>query len=179
MAFPWLMAAAALQVFGTIQGGRQARAIGNAQDAAAAYEAQQLESNAKQSVAVAQQKMLEERRKAGLVASRALALSAASGGASDKSVVNIISDIQGEGSYRAMLALYDGEDRARVLRDQSKGRRYEGGVARRSGQLKERASYLQAAGQATSMFAKFNPGGAAKTGGDNWGSLYDKGVTDY
>lgn len=75
-----------------------------------AIRAAQLESDAKQSVAVAQKQGFEQQRQARLLASRALAVAAAGGGsASDPTVANLIGDIKGEGAYRQAVAVYQGE----------------------------------------------------------------------
>ena len=155
-----LIAATALKVASSIQEGRVANAIGKAQRTAKDREADQLDANAKNAVAVAQRKMLEERRRGDLIASKALAIAAAGGGATDKSVVNIISDLKGEGSYRATLALYEGEDKARLLRNQASLTRFEGEQAFEAGKAKKRAANLkaftEAAIGAASMYAKYN-----------------------
>ena len=97
------------------------------QRAAAEFEADQLETNAVQSVAASQRRALEERRLATRVASRALALAAASGaGASDPTVINMIAATSGEGAYRAAVSMWEGEDKARRMRDEAKVARYTG-----------------------------------------------------
>lgn len=92
-------------------------------------EAVQAEQNAGQAIAAAQRVRDEQTRQATLVASRAQAVAAASGGgASDATVVNLISRIKGEGAYRGMVAVYQGEEQARKLRLVASTKRYEGAV---------------------------------------------------
>jgi hypothetical protein len=80
------------------------------------YQAEQLRVNAGQMLAVGQHDAENVDRQTRLIASRALAVAAASGGgASDPGVVNTISDIAAEGAYRRALAIYHGESSARVL----------------------------------------------------------------
>jgi hypothetical protein len=68
-------------------------------------------------VAASQRTAAEELRQADLVASRALAVAAASGGGvSDPTVVDILARTRGEGVYRANVALYEGEERSRAIR---------------------------------------------------------------
>ena len=175
-----LIAATALSVAGAVQQGRVAAAFGKAQGEAKDYEAAQLDVNAKQTVAASQRKALKEKRKADLVASRALAIAAAGGGASDKSVVNILSDLKGEGSYRAALALYAGEDQARLLRSQGVATRFEGELLRETGRAKKRAANISAAGElfkgGASMYSKYNsPSGDTDLFGS---SSYQRGSYD-
>ena len=176
-----LIAATGLKVASAIQQGRVANAMGKAQRAAKEREAEQLDQNAVQTVAAAQRKAMEEKRRGDLVASRALAIAAAGGGASDKSVVNIISDLKGEGSYRAMLAMYEGEDRARLMREQGKLTRFEGEQLFEAGKAKKRAANVMALGEtvsgAASMYTKYNT--ADTSGFDLFGSsTYQRGSYD-
>lgn len=112
------------------------RVAGRRRSIAAKFEAEQLEQMAGQSIAASQRDAREERRRADLAASRAIALAAASGGgASDTTVVKIISDLKGEGAYRSAVALYRGEEQARRLRMGAKGKRYEALVSEEGGNL--------------------------------------------
>lgn len=108
---------------------RSRRAHGRLMRQSAEFEAGQLEVNAGQEMAMAQRRAMEERRRADLVSSRALALSAASGGATDPSVLDIIGNIEGEGAYRALTSIYEGEERARQFRTAAAARRWEGAAA--------------------------------------------------
>ena len=107
----------AMTALGQIQQGRYASAIGKAQQA---YNNQA----AQQQRAVAQREAFEEKRRTDLLVSRAVAV--AGGGAGDPTVLDIISDIEGEGAYRAAVAVYGGEARAQQLE-------YEGGLAAAQG----------------------------------------------
>jgi hypothetical protein len=165
------VAAAGMKVVGSLlemeghnQAGEAARVAGRRRNVAAQFEAEQLEQQAGQSVAASQRTALEEKRKADLVASRALALAAASGGgASDTSVVKIIADLKGEGSYRSAVALYRGEEQARKLRMAGKAKRYEGALAEESG-IQEQAGH-EIAGMASlftggsSLYGRYGAGG--------------------
>jgi hypothetical protein len=158
--------ASILKGFGGIMAGAGARSAGKAEQRAAEFQAQQLEQNAGQAVAASQRVAEEERRKAQLVASRALAVAAASGGgASDVSVQNIIAEIQGEGTYRAMTALYEGEERARQLRMGAAGKRFEGDIAAKSGRQKQMAYTIGGLGEmgigGASLYMKYGRGGAS------------------
>src|SRR5574341_759638 len=152
---PFLMATGTvLQIGGALQQGEAAAAAGAAQQQAAEYEARQME------VAAGQRAAQEQRRQAKLVASRALALAAASGaGAADPTVVDIIGDITGEGAYRAAVALYEGEEQARTMRAQAKATRYSGAVAEAGGRTQRQAAQIGAFGSllagAGSLYEKY------------------------
>ncbi len=159
-AIPWLTAAGGvLGAAGNAQSGKAAKVAGQRQRVANQFEAEQMDQQAIQSVAVAQRDAREEERRSRLLASRALAVSAAGGGASDPTTVRIIADIEGEGAYRAGVAMYRGEDEARRLRMAASAKRYEGEVAAEGGQLAQ-SSYNLAAGASvlkagSSLYGKY------------------------
>src|SRR3990170_1829894 len=99
---PWVapaiaVVATALSYSAQRKAGKAAKAAGDRQQAAANVEAAHMDQQATLSVAAAQRQMLQERKQARLLESRALAVAAASGaGASDNTVVNIISNIAAE-----------------------------------------------------------------------------------
>ncbi|MGD9382202.1 MAG: hypothetical protein PVI03_07135 [Candidatus Thorarchaeota archaeon] len=119
-----------LQASGILRGGKAARQRGTKQRI---YN----EIAAGQVIAVGQRKALEQKRQAELMASRALAVSAAGGAAQDMD--NIIADIHGEGLYRANVAMYEAETEAENLR-------FEGLMAEETGKELEEASQIQALG---------------------------------
>lgn len=169
--------ATALQVAGTlmsVKGGldaaKAARVAGQRQRAAKESEAALYTSRAQQEVAAAQQRGFEEKRKAKLVASRAIALAASGGGgASDPTVMNLLADVEGEGAYRQAVRVYQGEEAARTLRYQAAGARYEGELAEEAGSAKARAYKTQAISSllsgAGSLYGKY--GGSPSAGGSN------------
>lgn len=131
----------AAQMVGYQQAADSARVSGQRKNVESQFEAEQLEQAAGQSIAASQRDAQEERRRATLTASRALALAAASGGgASDPTIVRLIAGIKGEGSYRSGVALYKGEEQARRLRMGASAKRYEGAVAEESG-IQQGAAY--------------------------------------
>lgn len=128
-----MVAGAAVSAGGTIIGA-------NSEAKELRREAAQLEVNAGQERAASQRSAMEERRQGRLASSRALALAAASGaGADDPTVVNAIADIEGEGEYRALTALYEGNTAGDDLERQAAARR-------REAKTVKRASYFKAAG---------------------------------
>lgn len=151
----------ALNVMGQLERGKAAQLIAQRRKQLADFQAEQLQTNAGQAQAAGQIAALNERRNTALVASKALAAAAASGaGASDPTVMNVISKIQGEGAYRSMLDLYQGETQARQLREQAAATEYGGAIDEADAAVAKKASYLGALTTALS--------GAARA------SLYDK-----
>jgi hypothetical protein len=176
-------AAGGLSAYSMLQSGRAARKQGEDIRTSSILEAQQLRRQAGNSIASAQRQALEEKRRSDLVQSRALAVAAAGGGsASDPTVVRILSDLEGEGAYRAAVALYGGQDRAAQLRDAADSRVFEGEAAARAGRAKEGAYNIAAAGSIAKggydFFSKW-PGSTRRAGstmGSGDAALLDAGT---
>lgn len=119
----------------------------NAKAADLRFQAEQLEAQAGLKRATSQREAIEQKREARLAQSRGLAVAAASGGgADDPTVVNILAGIEGEGEYRALTALYNGEETARGMEAQA-------GANRRSASSVKKAGLLGAAGTVLSTGA--------------------------
>ena len=149
------------QIVGYQQAADSARTSGERRNVESQFEAQQLEQAAGQSIAASQRDAAEERRKATLLASRTLALAASSGGgASDPTIIRLIASLKGEGSYRAGVALYKGEEQARRLRMGASAKTYEGLVALESGNAQGAAYDTMASAAlfegASSLAANYN-----------------------
>ncbi len=153
---PFLQIAGTVLTAASFLGAGEAEAdIGEARLAAAErekeareFEADQLETLAKQEFAASQREALEERRQANIQASRALAVAAASGaGAGDPTVIDIIANLQGEGAYRAGLALYEGEERQRLTQLEARERRFAGASALAEGQAELQAGKTRKRGR--------------------------------
>ena len=120
-------------------------------------EATQLDAAAVTDRASSQRTAVEQKRQARLLQSRALAVAGASGGGvSDPGVVDLLARLSGEGEYRALTALYEGEESARSKEAQASARRQE------AKNVKKAALYT-AAGKAleggATMFTRFGSGG--------------------
>ena len=128
---------------------------GAAADTAAGYQAQQLDQRAGQARASAQRAAIEQRRHAALAGSQLQAR--AGGGGLDPTVVDLASGIAGEGEYRALTALYEGEERARGDEMAAAAKRYEGKQARRAGNIGAVTSLFSSAGSPAgqSLFEKY------------------------
>ena len=94
---------------------------------AAKREAAQYERRAGEARATSQREAIEERRQARLASSRALAVAAAGGGgASDPTVINRMADLNAEGEYNAMAAMYEGYSQAEEYTERAKEARRAG-----------------------------------------------------
>ena len=135
---------------------------------AAEFEARQAEYLANKAKAVSHLEAFEQRRIAALLASRTLALAAGSGaGASDPTVVGLMSEIYAEGAYRSALAMYEGEEEARSLGVAAQARRLSGKSAA-SAALTEGKSTAKASN--LSMFSTLLSGGSSFL--DKYGGLF-------
>lgn len=145
---------------------------------AANLEADVLEQQAGNSIAVAQRDKMDIERQGRLVQSRAIALAAASGGGASSApgFVKLYGDLAKESSYNAARALYAGMEKARLQRLQAKELREMGEFAVVGGNIsaeiadaRGRAAELKAAGTAletgTSLYTKYGGKGPNDTGG--------------
>lgn len=110
----------------------------SAQKSIADAQAKQMRQQAGQERALAQRQAYEQQQEGRIVASRARALAAASGGgasALDPTVLDIYSGIAGESEYRALSALYAGESRGQNLE-------YSARLAKATGQMQAQNSIM-------------------------------------
>jgi hypothetical protein len=116
-------------------------------------QAGQLDAAAGRERASSQRSAMEERRQARLANSRALALAAASGGgADDPSVVNAMAGIEGEGEYRALTSLYNGEEAALGMEADAAARRRGAKSVKAAGLIKAGGTILNAG---ASLYGKY------------------------
>lgn len=161
----WMYGAGSLiQAYGIYASGKAARTAGDIARQNAEFEALQAEELAGQAVATSQRAAEEERRQARLAASRSLAVAAASGGGvSDPTVVNLIASAHGEGAYRAGVAMYEGETKARKLRMEAIINRGAGAEAQAVGIGREEGATLAALGTiyqgAATLYSRYGMGG--------------------
>lgn len=113
-------------------------------------QALQMDYAAGQERAASQRTAAEQLRAARLAQSRLQAL--AMGGGTDVGVVNLAAGIAGEGEYRALTALYEGEERAKGMEYGADVARAEGKDAKRAGTIGAFTSILSGVG---SMYEKF------------------------
>lgn len=152
-----------LSAFGQKQQGSDAATNGVQQQQLANFQAAQMRTNAGEAIASSQRSATDIQRQTDYVASRALAVAAASGGgASDPTVVNLIARAAGEGAYRRSVALYQGTDKARALDAQATATEYGGQLAAERGQETQSASDIGAlstlAKGGASLFSKYAAG---------------------
>jgi hypothetical protein len=116
-------------------------------------EAAQLEANAGLERASSQRAAMDERRQAKLAQSRGLAVAGKSGaGIDDPTVVNLMAGIEGEGEYRALSALYEGEESARGMEADAAARRRGAKSTKTAGLIKAGSTILQGG---SSMYDRF------------------------
>jgi len=179
------VAGAVSSIAGGFSAANAAKTAAQRQKTEAEFEAEQMTQAAGQAIATSQRDAIEQRRQARLLQSRAIAISGASGASvTDPTVLNLIGDIAGQGSYRAAVALYQGEDKARQLNMGAAAKRYEGEVALETGRNKARAYQIQgitgALSSASTMFGKYGGGGpqAINTAAGGSNLLLDTGITN-
>lgn len=119
-----------LSTGGSIVSGIGAIQAGKARAEAAEYTAKQQDAQAKAELAQSSLEAAQEGRKKRLILSRARAVAAASGGGQD---LDLLSDIEEEGTQRTLMTLWEGEDRAKARRAGAAVSRFEGRQARRAG----------------------------------------------
>lgn len=146
LAKPLLIGSTIMSASGALQQGREAKAQAYSQ-------ASQLDASAGQDRASAQRAAAEQRRQAKLAQSALQAR--AGGGGLDAGVVTLDTGIEGEGEYRALTALFQGEEQAR-------GKEFAASNARATGDAQKRASRTRAFSSILSgatMYSKYGGGG--------------------
>lgn len=129
---------------------------GNARKAESNYEAGQLKENAGQAQASGERAMLVQNRQTKLAESRAQAVAAASGGgALDPSVVDVEGNIAGEGAYRALSALYEGNSQATGMQNQAAATEFSGSQAQKASMISAGGGFLSSVGSTLSQ--KYSP----------------------
>lgn len=171
-----------LSAYAMKEQGKAVRVAAHRRAAEKEFEAEELENHGSQVVAASQRARDEVQRQGTLLASRAQAVAAASGGgASDATVVNLITKIKGESAYRGAVALYQGEDAARKMKIAARVKRYEAAVgedvAYREQKLGNTLAMANLAMGSGSLSSKYG-GGGYKAGGDSGGSYPDAGSGD-
>lgn len=157
----------ALGAGGSIFGGIQQKKAAYAEADQLDINADRTDDNAGLVRAMSQRDAMEQRRQARLLNSRALAVAAASGGgADDPTVVNQMAAIDGEGEYRALSSLYEGETQGRnyeadadAIRAQAKATRKAGKNAKIAGFINGAASLLGAGSTMADRYGSTSKGG--------------------
>ena len=147
------VASAVMQASATAAAGRAEEQAALGRQQALEHQAEQARINAGQEKAFAQREAFEERRKGKLIASRALAVGAASG-AGVGSMERIFGDIGAEEEYRAAFALFEGDVAARDLNLQADLLRFEGDQEARAGRIRKKLAKRQAFGQLFTGFGR-------------------------
>ena len=150
----WLAAAAPyIGLVGTGVSAYGQYETGKAAKANADLVAIQQERQGKAAQAEAQREAIYERKRSQHLQSRARAVAAASGGSvSDPTVQNILGDIEDEGEFRALSALYSGDSDEALARLAAGSTRREGRAARRGAYLNAGSTIL---GGASDFYSKY------------------------
>ena len=150
------LAAAGAQVIGGVTSAAGQMRAGNQADINARIEAKQLNQQAGQERAAAIREANNRRREKRITQSNLQAAAAASGGgADDPTVVALDSQLEREGGYNALTALYEGEERARGLEFDADMRKKRGKDARRASRWGAAGSFLSGAASGASLAAKY------------------------
>lgn len=120
MAEALLIAGTAVSAAGTLAGGA-------AEGAAADYSAAQHRQGATAEIATGSRQAAEARRESDMILSRARAVGASNGGGQD---VQRMGELEQEGTYRVLSALYEGEERSKARGAQARAAKMEGRNAR-------------------------------------------------
>jgi hypothetical protein len=140
--------------FGTILQGVGALAGGMGEKASSEFEAEQMRAAAGNERASSQRASAEIRRQTRLDQSRLQAVSAASGGgAGDPTVVDLAGDLEEDGEYRRLTALYEGEERARGLEAGASAKKVQGRQAMMGGLVGAAGTILE---NADSIYDRFS-----------------------
>lgn len=146
------LAILAVMAVGAMNKGAQERKL-------AYHEAQGLRDAGNRRMAAATAEVAEGERLKEHMYSRALALSADSGGGTDAGMVNLLGDLNAEGDYRIFSKLYVGADEAMGLQFQSQ-------QAMRAGDAALEAGYVNAAKTVLNQYG-------------NYGAMWDEAKTQF
>jgi hypothetical protein len=151
-----------LSAYGQWAQGRAAKAEGESAEAAARIEANQMRQRAKAAMRAGQQNALDEIEQGELAASRALALAAAGGGgASDPTIVNIISGIADEGARRAGIHMRNAREESSSIRLNALSHEFGGQNAADMGRVQQAGARLGASVTAmkgaTTLYERYRP----------------------
>jgi len=150
-------------------------AAGNAKDKETQYEAAQLDQNANAKTAQGTREAAEKLRKGRVAVSDAQAQMAAGGGlASDAGSVEQLAQIEQVAEYNALNALYSRNTEAAGLRDQAKGKRYSGKVAKKAGRAKALSTIISGGSKAYESFSKSRTDAYRTTGQTAGGSVWQR-----
>jgi hypothetical protein len=159
-----------MQFMGSMWQGKAAAAEAKRQKESSDFSAWQAEEQAGLAIASAQRKAFEEQRLGRLASSKILSIAAASGGgASDPTIVHLIAAQTAISGYRANVAVFEGDSKARQLMMEAGAQRIAGAQATEIGA--ERKAGYELAGEgalakgAMSLYAKYGFDGFSR--GDN------------
>jgi hypothetical protein len=146
-------AGTALKASGEARTAYAYKAQGDAIMAAREFEADELRASGLSDEASSQRVASEQRRTAKRVGSDLIAKAAMTGGASDPSVIKAAADIAGEGEYRALVAMYQGQTSRAGKESAATIKEFEGQQAQYIGREKKAAMLTRSKVTALSAIA--------------------------
>ncbi len=161
-----LTIASAASIASSVIGGISSIQAGKAQQVQHEYQAKLAEREAQQTRAFSEQEAAKKRREGRLMESRQRAIAAASGGAGDPSVLNILATTEAEAQYAADIERFRGTSQAAGLQLRAESQRLRGRQARRQGILDGVGSFLGAGSTAFDRFGKIGSAKSGDGGGD-------------
>jgi hypothetical protein len=162
-------------VAGTVLGYQGAMAQGKAAQAAANYEAQQMEMQGKEELAAAGAERDQLRRKKELAQSTLQANAAASGfSATDPTALNLAEDIEEYGTLQEQMAMYGGSSRAAGRKAQAEAARMTGRAAMQGARYKAMGTVLSGV---STLADRYNPTRQVSNAGSSYGTYYGSGGT--
>lgn len=131
--------------------------------AAALANARRAEAAAKEAEASGQLKASEARRRADVMASRALAVAAASG-AGTSGIETLFSGLAEEGERAAGAAKYESVETAKGMQDRAALTKYNAEAASNARKSERTATVVGSVAQSGSLYSKYGSGGVNKAG---------------
>lgn len=151
---------------GTAISAEGADQAGKAAQSEANYQAAQMTANADEQQAAAEQKMVQQNKQTAYAISNAQAAAAAGGGsATDPTVVTNLKTIAGQGEYRSLTDMYEGNAKAQAMTNQADATSYGGAISAEAGQTKMYSTILSGT---SSLYDKYgNPSKASSGSGSS------------
>lgn len=176
-----MAASTGLKAFGEFEAGQAANKAGKYNRDIAYREAEQLDTQAEQEIAVSTFRAVEIARRAKeLQGTQRVAASAGNQAATDTSVTEITQETVRTATLDQLMEMAQAEERAQQIKYQGVVRRSEGDFARYQGKQQQRAATLRAATTimdgAVSWADKYGGGGGGGSGGGKSGAAIAKAL---
>jgi len=154
MGFPFAAVGLGLSLLGASKSASASKKTGRASLARGKEQNRYTKIAAIQTEASGQISAREEKRQAELVASRAVAVAAAGGYSDD--ITNLLADIEGEGNYRASIALFEAGTEAERLRFEGEQAEKFGADQNQAARSRAKSTLLAGIGAGFSAYGRLN-----------------------